>query len=512
MKNIADFINFRKLCLANAEAAIVSAEGLQHKNANHIAYHLSTLALEEIGKIYIAWFNFNRSQKSEDNEISLTLDDHTKKIFWAFWWETFGKEIPTQEQINDNKSLASKIHQRRLQSLYTEITDVTPASDKIPDDELENIIGLVRARLEIAKEDEVVDREESEEIKTFMRLTDDPEKRSFIFGEEAQNKLIESGDVKVWVTWLIERFEKESKELDNLLENELKRPITFNESEDTPKWKIKIKIISPLHSIRQNVLTEYNKTSDMFKLNKGGDKNTLIIDIILNKHTSAATLWHYGYLVSRMYVTSLNIASNGVFWWHTNVDLDKFYESIKDLESNKKFGATLITKLHWPESKSILTLQNLQLAKLANSYMVKYYNKPQFEPFFHYMTTISMMAKNDIHLRFEPDMFMILFDTYKKTIIKNQAVDENGDFKGIGYYQISGMIKGQDYYDNIIEMGEAMSVRKTPSLNPVTLTEVLAIKNYLGIYLLTLAVRDYKDDNTLRLTNMEEPIEDIPVL
>lgn len=217
MKDIKDFISFRKLCLINAETALTSAMALRNQKANHISYHLCTLALEEIGKVFIAWFNYNRSQKLENEDGPLALDDHTKKIFWAFWWETFGEEIPTQLQIDSNRKLASNIHSKRLQSLYTETTDTVPASDKISEEELDNIIELVRARLELAKADDFEVREESEELKKFMILTNDPEKRRVIFGEDAQSKLIESGDVKTWVNWLIAKFDAEQIELDSLL-------------------------------------------------------------------------------------------------------------------------------------------------------------------------------------------------------------------------------------------------------------------------------------------------------
>ncbi|WP_374951114.1 hypothetical protein [Mucilaginibacter sp.] len=39
---------------------------------------------------------------------------------------------------------------------------------------------------------------------------------------------------------------------------------------------------------------------------------------------------------------------------------------------------------------------------------------------------------------------------------------------------------------------------------PITLTEVLAMKQYLSIYLLTLAVRDFNADSSLRLTNLAD--------
>jgi hypothetical protein len=308
--------------------------------------------------------------------------------------------------------------------------------------------------------------------------------------------------VKVWVIWLINKFESEQIELDTLLKNELARPVEFNEIDEVPKWRIKIKIGCPLHAVRPNILNEHNKTSPMFQLFKGVDKHTLVLDVILSKNTSVQMLWQYGYLVSRMYVTALNIAAGGFFWWHANVDLDKYYESIKDLESNKSADLTLMTRLRWPESNFVLTMEHLQLTKIVNNYIVKCYNTPAIEPFLPYMHVLALMAKNDVHLRFEKDMFMILYNTYKTAITKNEAIAENSDYKETGYFQISGMYENRDYYFQILELGDSFLSPQTITKKAITLTEVLAIKQYLSIYLLTLAVRDYKNDNTLRLSNL----------
>jgi hypothetical protein len=105
-------------------------------------------------------------------------------------------------------------------------------------------------------------------------------------------------------------------------------------------------------------------------------------------------------------------------------------------------------------------------------------------------------------------MFMMLFNIYKTTVTKNEAIAENADYKEIGYFQISGMFRNRDYYFEILEIGESMTDLQTVIKKPITLTEVLAIKQYLSIYLLTLAVRDFKSDSTLRLTNFADKKND----
>lgn len=503
MNSLSDFIKFRKICLQNAETALRSAKELQNKQANHIAFHLCTLTLEEIGKVIICWFNYCRSEEAGQEKGMLAIDDHIRKLFWAVWWPSFGAELLTTTQMNENKSFASYIHQKRLESLYTELSDTVPADQKISDEELANIFAMAEARLQMAIDDEMTERELSVEMKAFMAYTNEPVKRAFIFGEEAQMKLIETGDAVEWVKWLVEKFEKEEQEMTELLQAELSRDVDFEATEkNTPKWEIKIKLKSALHSIRQNILTEHNEKFPMFKLNKGADNKTLLITITLEKHVAALALWHYGFIISRIYVTALNIVSNGVFWWHTNVDLDKYFESIRDLESDKKVEATLITKLHWPEGTQLLTFDTLVLTMLMNNFIVKCYNKSDFMPFHSYMHVMALMAKNDVHLRFENDMFRILFTTYKNTVIKYQDIKEHESYQDVGYLQMQGMLNNREYYNQILDIGEKLTKEPNSLSKLITLTEVLAIRQYLGIFLLTLAVRDKHNDNSLMLTNM----------
>lgn len=501
MKNLSDFINFRRICLENAKTALRSAKELQYINANHIAFHLCTLALEEIGKVIICWSNYCRSMESSKQKTMLAIDDHVKKIFWALWWPSFGSELLTVDQMNENKSFASTMHKRRLESLYTELNDTIPSHEKVTDKELSIVLGMVDARLQMALDEEIIERPISEEMETFMLYTNEPEKRAFIFGEEAQLKLIEIGNVVKWVNWLIGRFYTEEQKMNSLLIAEINREIDF-ESEDAEiaKWEIKVKLNSALHSIRPNILKEYNEKFPMFKLNKGVDSKTLILSFTLQKYIAVSNIWHLGFIASRIYVTALNIATNGVFWWHVPVDLDKFYESIKDLESNKKVDAKLITKLQWPEINQTLKFDDLALAILVNNYIANCYNKPEFIPFQNYMHAMSLMSKNDIHLRLEFEMFSILFTTFRDAIKKNQNVSENQDYRDIGFQQIKGMLNSRDYYNQILQIGEAI-INKEPINQSITLTEVIAIKQYLGIYLLTLAVRDKHNDSSLTLTN-----------
>ncbi|NTD96364.1 AbiV family abortive infection protein [Agrobacterium tumefaciens] len=508
MKNLAEFINFRKLCLENAKTAIRSAKELQDKQANHIAFHLCILSLEEIGKVVICWSNYCNYQKTNLDK-PLVIDDHIKKLFWAIWWPLLGQEIPTQADINEYKSLASNIHHKRLESLYTEIADTVPSHEKVTDADLAYLIKFVGDRLEGALENEIIDKPVSKELDSFMQYTEEPEKRAFIFGHESQHKLVKMGDVMEWMKWVIERIQSDENKMKTLLQKELSREIEVDSPDlEIPKWEIKIKLKSALHTIRPKILKDYNEKFPNFRLDKGKDNNTLLLTLTFYKHVKADELWHFGFLMSQIYVTALNIATSGVIWWHVPVDLDKFYEQIRDLENNTKIETRVVSKLHWPEANQVLTFDNLILATLVNNYIVKSFKTPNYWPFQNYMHAMALLSKNDIHLRFENQMFEVLYRTYRNVIIQYQNNGQDENFAEAGYQQIKAFLRARENYDNIIDLGEQMIDNKIFQ-KKLTLTEVLSIRNYLSTYLITLAVREKYNDNTITLTPMTgsgEPI------
>ena len=224
-ENLIKYKTFRNLCLENSEDALRSAELLLNKKANHIVFHLSVLALEEIGKIFISFQNFNSDDSNKEEKIKIPLDDHIKKLFWAIWGPSFMKEKITQKQLDEIKDVATKLHDRRLDVLYTDVLDTCKLSEKITNDEVEAFVKFTKARLDLSKVEGDIDEnyELSVEMAWFMKTTDIPHKRIFIFGNNSQDKLIEFGDVSKWIMWLKEHFEKEENSLKEILHDEKKK-------------------------------------------------------------------------------------------------------------------------------------------------------------------------------------------------------------------------------------------------------------------------------------------------
>ena len=72
-------------CLEHARELIDEAERLI-ESSPHLSFHLTTLALEEIGKSVQTFIELNRLPEPSGNTPRfLNRDDHVQKLFWALW-------------------------------------------------------------------------------------------------------------------------------------------------------------------------------------------------------------------------------------------------------------------------------------------------------------------------------------------------------------------------------------------------------------------------------------------
>lgn len=506
-KILEDFNKFRELCLINSEDAIKTAEQLQNKSVNQIAFQLIVYGLEEIGKIFVGWYQLNSKEKWGKEHYNIPMDDHIKKLFWAIWGPSFSKEKITKEQIEEFRNMASDLHNKRLDVMYTELDDSIPANLKISDEELGNYLKMSRARLELAKIDGEVDTdisdEKQEEINWFFKCTNDIEKRKFIFGNESQEKLIELGDIKSWMDWLKEHFTKEEFELKELLEKELAKTNQQETDAIEPKWKIKLKINSKSHSLRAKILNEFSSKSPFIKFFKGSDNHTLIVEIILDKRVDIKELWHRGWHTSNLLVASLNIGSNGLFYWNIPRNNDKFYEQITDLENKKQLEAKLKTSLEldWSSKRMYFNHDEIGMTFLVFRYFSSLISSPEFEAVNHYMIALGMLAKNDMHLRIETQCFLNFFLAFKKAIMFNENPKEDFDIKELGFSLIGYIIKERTEYDKVIDIGIELEKNNGQIKTKCTLTEIIGIKQYAGLYFISLAAKKEFGDKAQIITD-----------
>ena len=139
-----------EVCRRHAKDAFEGAKLLREHGKPNFAYHLATIALEELGKGQL--FGMRSFAKDEDDSWHLKqIDDHIKKLFWALWGQFLDVAKPDPKEIDRLRDLATIIHENRLSGLYVEVDPnpnnfVAPA-DLVTDDVLDPLMGLVESKL-----------------------------------------------------------------------------------------------------------------------------------------------------------------------------------------------------------------------------------------------------------------------------------------------------------------------------------------------------------------------------
>jgi len=110
------------------------------------------------------------------------------------------------------------------------------------------------------------------------------------------------------------------------------------------------------------------------------------------------------------------------------------------------------------------------------------------------------LAKNDIHSRLEIQIFMHFQNAFKISVIGNQNLkqEEGAQWQEIAYEQIYRMLKGKEIFNEVMNLAINIELEKELKRR-VTLTEVIGMKQYCGLYFQTLAARQQSNDNDLLL-------------
>lgn len=99
---------------------------------------------------------------------------------------------------------------------------------------------------------------------------DDPEKRKGILSRNSLNKLAELKNVRAWIIWLKELFDKAEADGRAAAQREIERSSQAPVERTKDKWQVRVRIVCASHSIRPKALTAWNKGSNWIKLSAGG--------------------------------------------------------------------------------------------------------------------------------------------------------------------------------------------------------------------------------------------------
>ena len=130
------------------------------------------------------------------------------------------------------------------------------------------MIGLAEARLgmESSRDWQAIDLTTGSVMRWFLDATNDPEKRNPIFGQKSFDKLAELGQMRDWMDWLKEQFDRAETEGREHLQRELARAAPDRATRGEDKWQVAIRLYSPAQSIRSGAIKSWNQRPTWIKL------------------------------------------------------------------------------------------------------------------------------------------------------------------------------------------------------------------------------------------------------
>jgi len=476
-------------CLSHAQDLLTAAKRMLQNEERfpNIAFHLGVLAMEEIGKAGLFAIYYMAKKLGPSSVVREEhLGDHVRKLFWAIWGPSIGREIINQKQIETSQNLAKRIHETRLRGLYVDIYNdilILP-KETISESEAEDLISLAstRLKLERAHKFKPISKDRLQNISWFLDATKNIENRRLIFSSASMKKLAEVGHPYEWIKWLKQQFEDAEIKARDLAERELKRSRPSKKEALQNKWKLKIRFYTSSHSIRQKPLNWWNGIFNWIKLHSvSRRKNELDAEFILPKAVPFQGIWWTGWTIARRFITALNIGSVGFFWWYVPKQTSRYYENLKDIESDASVFVERSPKLELDWKRDALVEQDLRNASLCFSMLPRKDERDKHEPFNYYLTGLGFLSKNDIHLQFEANAF----DQFYKSL--NSGMRIYGDWDGIMPFSksfdtfLSTISRNKEERNKYLRLSKQFE-KTPPDTSGITLEEVGIMKLICDAY------------------------------
>jgi AbiV family abortive infection protein len=513
MKKPEEFTPAIEACLQNAERMIAAAKACAKPGSYHLAFHLATMALEEIGKssmIFLDALDRKPALPGDENRSPLKwVEDHERKLFWAIW-------LPGRENLRDWHTIpaamdfARGIHKDRLETLYVDPDNL--ARPTISQQRSESIIAAAEARLnmERLKEFREMEPERQDLMTWFFLAMDNPRLKPMIFSKGSFDKQAEFGDdVAAWMKWLRDTFEEADRKSMELTNLEIQRKPAEGEAGWENKFEVKIRLKSASHSIRQNQFKFWNDGIDKIKLN-GGGKDELVVTLYIPKRVATQDLWNMGWQNTYVFLTALNIGTLGFFWWYLPEYISRYFEKIRDVEHDSEvlIDRVPMLKVVWPH-------QALKAADLNDVTIVFAFigqaNQKQFESTHRYFRNLALLAKNDIFFQFEGTLFIEFIFSLKDAMLAYGDWDgkpETAEASIVGFYdttasspEFTAMVK------DFLQIADHMIANKMAP-RALTLDDVIRAKMVFDVYIRVKAQRAYMEEVAkMKGAKPEMPIE-----
>jgi AbiV family abortive infection protein len=391
----------RRLCLEQAQSFVEAAEHLGEARWPHLVYHLSLLALEEVGKASMLSAQMLSHAGVDRSWLERSMDSHRRKLQWAVWSPLTRIDPGDFEAA---RQFAERAHALRLASLYVdakaELTDLPPKEQVSPKDAAD-ALALARARLD-AEQGQGTPTGEIEDLTAwFLDTMDDAEEARLILSRGFIAKFEEmGGDARVWALWAREEMSRLDREAREALEVELAKPGVAKEV-SKPRWRANAIVFTPSHSLRPKVLAKWNEKIRSVQLLWTGKKDQLTLQVTLKDNEPLPTLSGRLSSLSKLVVACLNIGSIGYFWFERPGFEKQLFSDVQDLELRRpmQFGPT---GSFWGDGRAVaLNDEHIEHAircMMAFAPLPDSEAEPIFKP---YLDGLAMVAKSDIFYSFD---------------------------------------------------------------------------------------------------------------
>jgi AbiV family abortive infection protein len=489
-------IEAMRACVDHARDLLDVAKSAQDAGKPHIAYHLATLALEELGRRELIAVESISSQRAVPPAWPTKhTQDHVQKLFWAFFGANFlGRQL-TKESLEEMQTLARVIHSKRLAGLYVESGEdgLSIPSAAISALESTGLIQLVGVRLDMAAAQvprtDIPD-DERETQKWFLDAAEDPERRRYLFSGPSMAKLAELKDARAWVQWLKDQFTDAETRAHAAIQQEFQRSRNLPSRKTRDKWRMRVRILSDSHSIRPKTLTLWNEKSDWIKLTAvSGKKNQLIVELVLGDNVPAEALWFFGWGVARLFVTALNIGTMGFWWWRMPEQISRYYESLEDLDSQIQVVVERkpSLKIDW-DANRVLSEEDLGRIAMCLAALPGPGEREKHTAYNFYIGGITFLSLNDVYWQCELQAYGNFHESLKAMMKDAAEWDANTPFEPAFARFLGELFPAmpQDERDGFTAIARAFESKNFQGV-VITLKEVSFIKLFCDAYFLRTA-------------------------
>jgi AbiV family abortive infection protein len=485
-----EIVAAQSACLEHARDLLASARVVRDDGRPHIAYHLVTLALEELGRRHLLGVQAVSSRSSDPPAWPRkAVVDHVGKLFWCFFGGNFLAEQITAEGLAGMKNLARRIHDTRLAGLYVDQSEegLSVPKDAISTAELDQLLAFAEARLAMSAAEMVrktVRRSEVERQVWFMAVATDPEKQRIVFSGGSLTKLAELKDVGAWADWLREQFEKADADAQAMAAAEIARSQRLPSEAIKDKWRMRLRIRSASHTIRQKALNLWNEKSNRLRLTVA-KKDELILEITLGDNVAVEELWLFGWGLARVFVAALNIGSMGFWWWKLPEQVSRYYEQLYDLEGEHEFVVerSPILTVDWGKHRVLTEVDLLRVAACMAA-MPGPGEQRERPACGYYLMGLTFLSLNDIHWQCEAQAFGNFMEAFRSMMIETGELQDAEAFPSEFTAFFDRTYGSTDDRDRIIGLVDHLS-KRVPSRPDVDLRDVASMKFICDSYFLT---------------------------